>query len=118
MPSKAWICLQIEFLPASIIGNHSHAQYPRQAVFGKLVRCMHQGGLILEGAGADPSQRTGTRFGGVVSSRDCRLFRSPGTRNTVDPVARERKMPHSPAALPSTNSTLRKVLMGFTASAG
>ena len=40
----------------------------------------------LEGAGADPSQRTGTRLGGVVSSRDCRVVLASATHNTVNPV--------------------------------
>ncbi len=42
--------------------------------------------FLLEGAGADPSQRIGTRLGGVVSSRDCRLFLPTPTHNTGDPV--------------------------------
>ena len=42
--------------------------------------------MFLEGAGADPSQRSGTRLGGVVSSRDCRLFGLFRSHNTVDPV--------------------------------
>jgi len=40
----------------------------------------------LEGAGVDPSQRTDTRLGGVVSSRDCRLVLASATHNTVNPV--------------------------------
>ena len=45
--------------------------------------------LVEEGAGADPSQRIGTRLGGVVSSRDCRLVGRVVSHNrvkTVDPL--------------------------------
>ncbi len=41
---------------------------------------------LLEGAGAGPSQRTGTRLGGVVSSRDCRLVPSNARLNKVKTV--------------------------------
>ena len=58
------------------------------------------GGTLQEGAGVGPSQRTGTRFGGVVSSRDCRLFRLIETRNTMDPVEAAWKTPERIAAAP------------------
>jgi len=41
---------------------------------------------FVEGAGADPSQRIGTRLGGVVSSRDCRLVRRVLAHNRVKTV--------------------------------
>ena len=41
-----------------------------------------------EGAGAGPSQRTGTRLGGVVSSRDFKLACAIVLLNRVKAVAR------------------------------
>jgi len=48
----------------------------------------------LEGAGAGPSQRTGTRLGGVVSCRVCRLVLRVKTHNTVEPVEPSQENPH------------------------
>jgi hypothetical protein len=45
---------------------------------------------LQEGAGASPSQRTGTRLGGVVSSRDCRVDSDKNDHNTVKPVGKPR----------------------------
>jgi hypothetical protein len=49
--------------------------------------CLKLSGCIEEGAGAGPSQRTGTRLGGVVSSRDCRLAAGNGPSNKVKTVS-------------------------------
>jgi len=55
------------------------------AVFADQDCCNRE--LLEEGAGADPSQRTGTRLGGVVSSRDCRVDVGDVGHNTVKTVS-------------------------------
>ena len=62
------------------------ALYPPKPVFGRHAPCISLQ-TFLEGAGAGPSQRTGTRLGGVVSSRVCRLVRPASRHNRVKPVA-------------------------------
>src|SRR5438552_720255 len=67
------------------MGDRVGFRYPSEAVFRKPYSCRWKS-CFWEGAGADPSQRIGTRLGGVVSSRDCRLVGCTNVHNTVKPV--------------------------------
>src|SRR5579863_10268900 len=70
------ILLQGMLIPRAAYGVCAPRGYPAQAPFHSQKNCKgpREVSDSLEGAGAGPSQRTGTRLGGVVSSRDCRLF--------------------------------------------
>ena len=67
----------------------------------------------MEGAGASPSQRTGTRLGGVVSSRDCSVERRPNSHNRVKAVENG-----GLGRVTAPTEFLGKVIAVLTASAG
>ncbi len=64
---------------------------------------------LAEGAGAGPSQRTGTRLGGVVSSRESKLVVQSGPHNTVKTVC-----PPSPLHFFRRNSLTRVVAIAHS----
>jgi hypothetical protein len=68
-------------------------QNPTEAVFGDTLPCMRQIGFVevVEGAGADPSQRIGTRLGALCRVEIADYVSVGGAHNTVKPVGDDGK---------------------------